>query len=509
MQNILIDLDVSTLFDIKDYENEVNLVHFRDQYYKVQEILQETNKFYFNFVKSKLKPLQYFWKNPYITSALRPYSIKVYKNIVDPIEDKSVYNDTCCYTRKKTYNDIHWEALRIKAEVKRDILKEIKEDKSCPFYFPDDYTKYNDNFLVYVTCDTFNLEYAKLKIGDYPLNSRGEIDLWKNKNSWSEERVKDNTRRLAAAKENGFMSQDECKEAIRKYKDIYRKRVNKIVRERFNDYLLNGDLTNKCIVGVKLDDLTQIVYSLCDDIGIKEYLKLITPKYTGSRYILVSKNGDREELKPEEYIFKSEFWAKKVEHNYDSRYRSEDKNDYNYLQLNTDFNIKDFFDETYTLENFIDSNPDYIYNPLRPGEDNYCCSGNKSDNALISYEKVQQFVDEYMKPILEKVYDIIYTYPKPKKECKNKAMYIMYKGTIRYVCAESEIPYIKVSISKDGKTLDCKLSRTSGHSACGKHTDTHHNTSFSFDIYTNELISFSDNKYTTSYGVDMDIDDFD
>ena len=505
MQNTLINLNVSSLFEIKDYENEVNLVHFRDQYYKVQEILKETDRFYFNFVKSKLKPLQYYWKNPYITSAIKPYSIKVYKNIVDPMEDKSVYNDTCCYTRKKTYNDIHWEALRIKAEVMRDILKEIKEDKSCPFYFPDDYAKYNDNFLGYVTCDTFNLEYAKLKIGDYPLNSRGEINLWKNKNSLSEERVKDNTRRLAAAKENGFMSQDECKEAISKYKDIYRKRVNKNVRERFNDYLLNGDLTNKFIVGVKLDDLTQIVYSLCNDIGIKEYLKLITPKYTGSRYVLVSKNGDREELKSEEYIFKSEFWAKKVEHNYDSRYSSEDKNDYNYLQLNTDFNIKDFFDETYTLENFIDSNPDYIYNPLKPSED--CYSG--KDEPLINYEKVQQFVDEYMKPILEKVYDIIYRHPKSESTCKNKAMYIMYKGTIRYVCAESEIPHIKVSISKDGKTLDCKLSRTSGHSAWGKHTDTHHNTSFSFDIYTNELVKFSDDKYTTSYGIDMDIDDFD
>lgn len=90
MENTLINLDVSTLFDIKDYENKVNLVHFRDQYYKVQEILQETHKFYFNFVKSKLKPLQYFWNNPYITSALRPYSIKVYRNVVDTMEDKSV-----------------------------------------------------------------------------------------------------------------------------------------------------------------------------------------------------------------------------------------------------------------------------------------------------------------------------------------------------------------------------------------------------------------------------------
>ena len=54
MQNALINLDVSSLFDIKDYENEVNLVHFRDQYYKVQEILKETDRFYFNFVKSIL-----------------------------------------------------------------------------------------------------------------------------------------------------------------------------------------------------------------------------------------------------------------------------------------------------------------------------------------------------------------------------------------------------------------------------------------------------------------------
>lgn len=509
MQNTLIDFDVSTLFDIKDYENEVDLVYFRDQYYKVQEILKETDKFYFNFVKSKLKPLQYFWKNPYITSALRPYSIKVYKNVVESKEDKSVYNDTCCYTRKQAYNDIHWEALRIKAEVMRDIIKEIKEDKSCPFYFPDDYTKYNANFSGYVTCDTFNLEYAKLKIGDYPLNSRGEIDLWKNKDKWSKDQVKDNTRRLAAEKENGFASQDECKEAIRKYEDIYEKRADKIVRERFNDYLLNGDLTNKFIIGVKLDDLSKIVYALCDSEGCKEYLKLITPYKHRGKYVLVSKNGDREELTPDDYFFKSDFWAKKVEHNYDSRYMSEDKNDYSYLQLDVDFNIADFFDDKHTRENFVECKPDYIYNPLRPGEDNYCCSGNKSDNALISYEKVQKFVDEYMKQFLEKVYDIIYTHPKPEKECKNKAMYIMYKGTIRYVCSENEMSRIKVAISKSGKRLECAITRTSGKSAWGKHTDTHHNTAFSFDIYTNELVNFSDTTYTTSYGVDLDIDDFD
>lgn len=509
MQNTLIDLDVSTLFDIKDYENEVDLVHFRDQYYKVQEILKETNKFYFNFVKSKLKPLQYFWKNPYITSALKPYSFKVYKNVVETNEDKSVYNDTCCYTRKQTYNNIHWEALRIKAEVVCDILKEIKEDKSCPFYFTDDYNKYVAESLGYVTSDTFNLDYAKLKIGDYQLNSQYEINLWKNKDKWSKEQVKDNTRRLAAAKQNGFASQDECKEAIRKYKDIYKKRADKIIEERFNDYLLNGDLTNKFIVGVKLDDLSEIVYALCDDEGCKEYLKLITPYKHRGKYIPVSKDGDREELTPDDYFFKSDFWAKKVEHNYDSRYSSEDKNDYSYLQLNVDFNIADFFDDKHTRENFVKYKPYYIYNPLIPAEDNYCWSCSKSNHALISYEKVQKFVDDYMKQFLEKVYDIIYTHPKPEQECKDKAMYIMYKGTIRYVCSESEMPHIRVTISKNGKRLDCAIKRTSGRSAWGKHTDTHHNTSFSFDIYTNELVSFSENTYTTSYGVDMDIDDFD
>lgn len=511
MENTLINIDVSKLFEVKDYNNEVNLVHFRDQYYKVKEILEETDKFYQNFVSSRLKPLQYFWKTPYITSAIKPYSIIVYRNIVDTVKDHSIYDER--YFGRKAYNDLTWEIRRITAEVAKELIQEIKNDESCPFYFKDDYIEYNRR---YILSQIFCICEAKLKKGNYPINSLGEIDLWRTKNTWSKDLVKNKEARLRAAKENGFATQKDCQEAIKKFINIYNDKADNLIKERFNNYILTGDLTNKFIIGVKLDELTRIVSTLCnqkcDPSGYTEYLKLITPKSHQGKYKFVNEKGEYKELNPDIYYFKSDFWAKKINrHNgYYNRYIPEDKNDYEYLQLNVDFNITDFFDDTYTRENFANiSAIDLLNNPLRPGDDNYSYPTSKREIPLINYKKVQQFVDEYMKDFLGKVYEIIYSHLKPEKECEDNPLYIMYKGNIRYFCNESELPDIKVAVSKDGNTLDCWISRESGRTAWGKHTDTHHNTLMSFDIYTNELINFSDNKYTTSYGVDMDLDDFD